>query len=78
MEAADVLYGVTMQESGVSKTVSVRLEDVKEGGNFCRRSRRSSKMIKLVAIDLDGTLLDGKKQVSQKIKKFLPKQKHKE
>lgn len=35
-------------------------------------------MIKLVAIDLDGTLLDGKKQVSQKIKKFLPKQKHKE
>lgn len=34
MEAADVLYGVTMQESGVSKTVSVRLEDVKEGGNF--------------------------------------------
>lgn len=34
MEVADVLYGVTMQESGVSKTVSVRLEDVKEGGNF--------------------------------------------
>ncbi|MBP1046969.1 chromosome segregation protein SMC [Enterococcus sp. BWM-S5] len=32
MEAADVLYGVTMQESGVSKIVSVRLDDVKEGG----------------------------------------------
>lgn len=32
MEASDVLYGVTMQESGVSKIVSVRLEDVKEGG----------------------------------------------
>ena len=30
MEEADVLYGVTMQESGVSKMVSVRLEDTKE------------------------------------------------
>lgn len=30
MEKADVLYGVTMQESGVSRLVSVRLEDTKE------------------------------------------------
>ncbi|OZT11652.1 chromosome segregation protein SMC [Priestia aryabhattai] len=30
MEEADVLYGVTMQESGVSKLVSVRLEDSKQ------------------------------------------------
>ncbi|WP_042223798.1 chromosome segregation protein SMC [Oceanobacillus manasiensis] len=29
MEEADVLYGVTMQESGVSRLVSVRLEDTK-------------------------------------------------
>ncbi len=27
MEEADVLYGVTMQQSGVSKLVSVRLEE---------------------------------------------------
>lgn len=30
MEEADVLYGVTMQESGVSKLVSVRLEETHE------------------------------------------------
>ncbi|WP_066318457.1 chromosome segregation protein SMC [Bacillus sp. FJAT-29814] len=30
MEEANVLYGVTMQESGVSKLVSVRLEDTRE------------------------------------------------
>ncbi|MCH1623813.1 chromosome segregation protein SMC [Fredinandcohnia quinoae] len=30
MEEADVLYGVTMQESGVSKLVSVRLEESKD------------------------------------------------
>ncbi|WP_039871489.1 AAA family ATPase, partial [Halobacillus sp. BAB-2008] len=30
MEESDVLYGVTMQESGVSKLVSVRLEEAPE------------------------------------------------
>ncbi len=34
MTAADTLYGVTMQESGVSKRVAVRFEDVHEGGRI--------------------------------------------
>ena len=30
MEYADVLYGITMRQSGVSKLVSVRLEELNE------------------------------------------------
>jgi chromosome segregation protein len=36
MTAATTLYGVTMQESGVSKRVSVRFEDVSEDGHISR------------------------------------------
>ena len=38
MTAANTLYGVTMQESGVSKQVAVRFEDVSEDGHI-RESR---------------------------------------
>ena len=34
MTAATTLYGVTMQESGISKRVSVRFDDVNESGEI--------------------------------------------
>ncbi|MDY0169904.1 MAG: chromosome segregation protein SMC [Thermoguttaceae bacterium] len=38
MTSANTLYGVTMQESGVSKQVSVRFEDVSEDGEISQRA----------------------------------------
>ena len=38
MTAANTLYGVTMQESGVSKQVSVRFEDVSEDGHISQEA----------------------------------------
>jgi chromosome segregation protein len=38
MTAATTLYGVTMQESGVSKRVSVRFDDVTDDGHIRREA----------------------------------------
>jgi chromosome segregation protein len=38
MTAANTLYGVTMQESGISKRVSVRFDDVSEDGRISREA----------------------------------------
>jgi chromosome segregation protein len=43
MTAADTLFGVTMQESGVSKQVSVRFEDVAEDGSIAADHTNVSK-----------------------------------
>lgn len=40
MTAANMIYGVTMQESGVSRQVSVRFEEVNEKGEILTRDRK--------------------------------------
>ena len=41
MAVTDVLYGVTMEESGISRRLSLRFEDVDEQGNFLAAARRA-------------------------------------
>ncbi|MBL8815562.1 MAG: AAA family ATPase [Planctomyces sp.] len=43
MAVTDVLYGVTMEESGISRRLSLRFEDVDERGNFNPKNVRGAK-----------------------------------
>lgn len=43
MAVTDVLYGVTMEESGISKRLVVRFEEIDEKGNFVPRDDRQSR-----------------------------------
>ena len=40
MAVTDVLYGVTMEESGISRRLSLRFEDVDEHGNFVATAKK--------------------------------------
>jgi chromosome segregation protein len=42
MTAADLIYGVTMQEPGVSKVVSVRLGGQERSGERLQEQRRAT------------------------------------
>ena len=42
MTAANMIYGITMQESGVSRQVSVRFEEVNEKGEIVQEQRRAA------------------------------------
>lgn len=43
MAVTDVLYGVTMEESGISKRLVVRFEEIDDKGNFVPREDRQKK-----------------------------------
>ena len=58
MSGADTLYGVTMEESGVSKRVSVRFEDVSEDGQIL-----PSAMLRASGSGSNGSGADGQRSM---------------
>jgi chromosome segregation protein len=40
MTVANMIYGITMQESGVSRQVAVKFEEVNDQGEIVRRENR--------------------------------------
>src|SRR4029079_3400593 len=51
MSGADTLYGITMEESGVSKRVSVRFEDVSDDGHILPSAIFHARQIEQVQAD---------------------------
>ena len=45
MQAADQLYGVTMQERGVSRRVKVKLSDIRENGEIDQKALKENEKI---------------------------------